>query len=501
MVISSFLEGARCSPTRLPRAIVLTLWRIASGRHVGMVKCRPQSADLAIIAIAASVFASCFFFMSVLDYQFELFTAKHHWTIGLLANFIGYSSVFLPGVAVVYYVESSGYLSPGGATDGCLAPILKRCFYGTSLDISESISASVEYKKVEDSSENSSGMKKFMHIIGCFMGLQFSYLTWGLLQEKIMTQKYQNTSGDSQLFTNSQFLVFVNRILAFGISLAYVTCAPRHSLPTHRTPIYKYSFCSLSNILSSWCQYEALKFVSFPTQVLAKASKLIPTMAMSRMISGKTYQRYEYLVAVTISIGMFLFLFGSQETVGSKVRDGQVTTFSGFILLVGYLVSDAFTSNWQKELFVTYKMSPVQAMCGVNLFSCLFTSVSLLQQDGFFKSLVFMSQFPKFTFDCIVLSLCSAFGQLFIFHTIDAFGPVVFVIIMTIRQAIAILLSCLTYGHAITGYGAFGVTVVFGASFFKIYYDHLLRKRGGISKKLSNNPSSSVAMTLPGNKI
>ena len=46
-------------------------------------------------------------------------------------------------------------------------------------------------------------------------------------------------------------------------------------------------------------------------------------------------QRYEYLVAVTISIGMFLFLFGSQETVGSKVRDGQVTTFSGFILLVG----------------------------------------------------------------------------------------------------------------------------------------------------------------------
>ena len=79
-------------------------------------------------------------------------------------------------------------------------------------------------------------------------------------------------------------------------------------------------------------------------------------MAMSRMISGKTHQvfwkthiietsltlevsfslqRYEYLVAVTISIGMFLFLFGSQETVGSKVRDGQVTTFSGFILLVG----------------------------------------------------------------------------------------------------------------------------------------------------------------------
>ncbi len=38
-----------------------------------------------------------------------------------------------------------------------------------------------------------------------------------------------------------------------------------------QAPLFKYSFCSFSNIMSSWCQYEALKYVSFPTQVLAKA--------------------------------------------------------------------------------------------------------------------------------------------------------------------------------------------------------------------------------------
>ncbi len=37
--------------------------------------------------------------------------------------------------------------------------------------------------------------------------------------------------------------------------------------PRHRAPLYKYSYCSFSNIISSWCQYEALKFISFPTQV------------------------------------------------------------------------------------------------------------------------------------------------------------------------------------------------------------------------------------------
>merc|ERR1711997_1082680 len=133
----------------------------------------------------------------------------------------------------------------------------------------------------------------------------------------------------------------------------------------------------------------------------------------------------------------------------------------------------------------TYKISPFQAMCGVNLFSCLLTSVSLLQQGAFFDSLVFMSQFPSFTFDCIILSFCSAFGQLIIYHTIKVFGPVVFIIIMTLRQAIAILLSCYLYGHVITVIGAFGVAVVFLAMFLNIYGGYQKRRRPKTSTEIT----------------
>ena len=44
------------------------------------------------------------------------------------------------------------------------------------------------------------------------------------------------------------------------------------------------------------------------------------------------------------------------------------------------MTCDSFTSTWQNELFESYEVSPVQAMCGVNFFSFLLTSVSLLQQ-------------------------------------------------------------------------------------------------------------------------
>lgn len=50
-------------------------------------------------------------------------------------------------------------------------------------------------------------------------GLQGSYLTWGVLQEHIMTQTYgKDDESDGERFTNSQFLVFANRILAFCVA-------------------------------------------------------------------------------------------------------------------------------------------------------------------------------------------------------------------------------------------------------------------------------------------
>ncbi len=137
---------------------------------------------------------------------------------------------------------------------------------------------------------------------------------------------------------------------------------------------------------------------------------------------------------------------------------------------------DSFTSNWQNKLFDTYKMSSVQMMCGVNLFSCLLTSASLLQQGIFYSSLAFMSKFPAFGIDCVVLSICSAVGQLFIYYTISQFGAVVFIIIMTLRQAMAIILSCLIYSHPVDASGVFGVMLVFFAMFLKIYCGQRMKR-------------------------
>lgn len=284
-----------------------------------------------------------------------------------------------------------------------------------------------------------------------------------------MTRSYAaSPEAAGEKFTDSQFLVFMNRILALTVSGLW--CVVFHQ-PRHGAPMYKYSFASLSNILSSWCQYEALKYISFPAQVLAKASKVIPVMLMGKIISHKSYEYWEYFTAALISVGVSMFLLSSHNT----KHLSTATTFSGLIILSGYIVFDSFTSNWQDNLF-KYKMSSVQMMFGVNMFSCLFTVGSLLEQGAFFDSLAFMTRHSEFAFHAVLLSVCSACGQLFIFYTINQFGAAVFTIIMTLRQAFAILLSCFLYGHAITVVGGTGVAVVFLALFLRVYARSRMKK-------------------------
>merc|ERR1719367_805438 len=388
-----------------------------------------------------------------------------------MLNSIGYATILLPGYLLVQYVRRTGYLDSPSLS--LVQPLVRLLVRGKSVEetLPEEGAGLLKGESPPGKEEQASPTSKMSPAQeGLQVVLLGSYSTWGYLQEKIMTTQYEDSLGNKGQFHDSQFLVFVNRILAFAIALLVIALRRQ---PRHRAPLFKYSYCSLSNILSSWCQYEALKYISFPTQVLAKASKVIPVMLMGKIVSKRKYEYYEYVVAVLISVGMIAFLMGSDE--GKKAS--SVTTFSGVVILMGYMAFDSFTSSWQGALFTEYKMSSIQMMAGVNLFSCFLTSVSLLQQGVFVTSFAFMSQYSGFTFDCVTLSICSAVGQLFIFHTISSYGPVIFVIIMTVRQVMAVIISCIKFHHPLSPIAIIGILIIFSALFLRIYCGYRMKSQ------------------------
>uniref|UniRef100_A0A183BLK5 Adenosine 3'-phospho 5'-phosphosulfate transporter 1 n=1 Tax=Globodera pallida TaxID=36090 RepID=A0A183BLK5_GLOPA len=358
-----------------------------------------------------------------------------------------------------------------------------------------------------------------LYIFVYFTGIQVTLVCMGFFQERIVTRGYRLRTDQKRthIFRDTQFLVFANRILALALSGAYL-CITWKRQPLHVAPLYLHSFASFSNVLSSWCQYEALKYVSFPAQTVCKASKIVPTMLMGKLLRAQRYSVGQCLFALALVLGTSLFFLStSSDSDHHSDADGTPTTrslheaptarevkngtfvqlvedrfwahsnaVSGLILMLGYLLFDAFTPNWQKKLLEQPpRISCSQLMFGVNAFSVLLCLVTLVQQWTLASSIHFLLVHESILADCLFLSVGSAFGQVFIYMTIQHFGPVVLSVMMTLRQIFSIILSSVYFVHPINFQGICGLSLVFGAIFVDIY--------GKFSKSVGRRRKGNVA--------
>jgi adenosine 3'-phospho 5'-phosphosulfate transporter B2 len=240
-------------------------------------------------------------------------------------------------------------------------------------------------------------------------------------------------------------------------------------------PLFICSYSSLSNVLSSWFQYESLQYVSFTSQLLAKSSKSVFVMLTGKIVSNKNYKPYEYFCVCLIAFGIFLF----SDINNKNANENNMmisTSLPGLICLLGYLITDSFTSTWQDNLIKEYSISSISLMFITNLYSCIYTFVSLLNQNEFYETIEFLNQHSDITHHVVLLSITSAIGQIFIFLTIQNFGALVFSLIMTTRQVLSILLSSIIFQHYLSYQSMFGIAIIFIALFLQQYFKFNLKK-------------------------
>ncbi len=320
----------------------------------------------------------------------------------------------------------------------------------------------------------------YSKIILLGLGLNITFVICSIIQERILKMEY----GPGEFFTYTYGLVFFNRFVGLLISSLLMYYA---RLKWSKAIVHEYAFVSLTNILSSWCQYESLKFVTMPTQMLSKALKLAPIMIMGKILGNKSYPLYEYAVAGMIGLGEMVFISSSegfqlgQDSFGREGRLG-----CGILLLSLALMFDSFTAQWQSRMFAKYRdLSPIQMMFVMNAFSTVFSMITLVHASELNNFVAFVYNHPEIRFHFFAFSLCSTVGQLLIFHTIGYFGALHFTIIMNVRIALSILASCIIYHHPLKELGVLGLFVVFGA----IGY-HIVRRLEG--KKLLSFASAKA---------
>lgn len=160
-----------------------------------------------------------------------------------------------------------------------------------------------DHNFLEFDQEQTSRSQVIKRLLFCSLMLNITFVAWGVLQERMLTRRYPRHTGD--FFTYSYALVFSNRFWTLVMSgMLLLWLKPRAS---RTTILYEYSFPSISNMLSSWCQYEALRYLSFPATTIFKSFKLAPVMLMGKLLGNKTCK---FVVAID-GIAYFTFLLHS----------------------------------------------------------------------------------------------------------------------------------------------------------------------------------------------
>lgn len=130
----------------------------------------------------------------------------HENTLEVLSYGLSFGAFYL---FVCYAKRTMG--QPGFSRQGgWLSRLVYRCV-GEETD-SKLISA--DRRDTEAAGEQESFTMSAARLAACVLGIQVSYLLWGLMQERIMTKPYET----GELFRSSKFLVFANRFLALAIA-------------------------------------------------------------------------------------------------------------------------------------------------------------------------------------------------------------------------------------------------------------------------------------------
>lgn len=322
------------------------------------------------------------------------------------------------------------------------------------------------------------------------VGIITTLVIYGVLQEKIMRVPY---GENKEFFRYSLFLVFCNRITTSAVSAGALVASKKTLVPV--APMYKYCLISVSNILTTTCQYEALKYVSFPVQTLAKCAKMIPVMVWGTIIMQKRYKGRDYLLAVLVTLGCSIFILYPAVADISPYSRGRESTIWGVFLMIGYLGFDGFTSTFQDKLFKGYDMEIHNQIFYTTLCSCILSLSGLLLQGHLPLAIDFVYHHNDCFFDIALLSTVATASQFFISYTIRTFGALTFATIMTTRQLVSIMLSCVWFAHPLSWEQWIGAAIVFGSLYAKSFLRSVPQKptspthmQGSSANPLNGNP-------------
>ena len=259
-----------------------------------------------------------------------------------------------------------------------------------------------------------------------------------------------------------------------------------------KVPFFEIATSGISQMAAMAAANEALRFVSFPTQVLGKSCKSIPVM-VGGIASGRAYPRSQYVQVLAVTAGVVVFNLGAPKK-GPSADDDDVSSAYGLTLIVCSLFFDFITAALQDRVkTATVRRNPHLKNPKTNMFESMawtnfggvFVAFLLAVCTGQLADGVsFCNRHPGMQNAIAYYALASVLGQLFVYFTITEFDPLVLSTVTTTRKIFSTVYSAArSPGSAMSGMQIGGCACVFAAIAWETLEKYRKAQGMGLKKK------------------
>lgn len=228
-----------------------------------------------------------------------------------------------------------------------------------------------------------------------------------------------------------------------------------------------YIFASLANMLAMITSTMALRWISYPMEVIFRSTKPIAIM-LAGLFVCKQYSIQKYLFVLMIVVGVVVFkLFEYKEDKSENdVKSINTTKWEQLIgmgLLIFSLCMDGALGVIQDRIRKVYSPTPRQMLLSMSACISTFTVILITINGELLQVFEFARRYPNVIWHLIALSIAGAIGQIFIFTMVLWFGPLTTSITSTVRKFFSIIFSILFFQNPSTPIQWIGAVLVFSA--------------------------------------
>lgn len=242
-----------------------------------------------------------------------------------------------------------------------------------------------------------------------------------------------------------------------------------------------YVLAAAANSMAMVSSNMALKWVTYPMQVIFKSAKPISVMISGLFICKRyTAQRYIFVLIIVAGVVVFKFFESnegkSEPTKVDKIKENEDKTdknnyqMYGTALLILSLTMDGILGAIQDKIRAVYAPTPRQFMIGMSAYGAVILIIAIIITGEIKEVLAFASHHPEVLWHIGTFAVAGVVGQLFIFTMIASFGSLACSVTTTVRKFFSVLFSIIFFNNTSTALQWLGAALVFTGLFADAFF-------------------------------